>query len=220
MRGDLRRGRAGPVGEHVDEVAHLADDSPAALGRVGHPASRGDPSGVDAGAHHQTAVPARERVSHGARERREPSIVADHQARAGRLHGLAEDAQLLLVDRRGLLQKHVAPCRQRLRGESCVRVVSRRDDDRVDVGHTEASSSDAATPSAPNFSAACCALKPRLDTVRTSRAPGVFSKAGSRTPVAKDPVRPRPRRAGRGLATVARPWAPLPRCWRAPRADM
>ena len=118
-------------------MADLADDSSAALGCVHHPVSSGNPSGIDARAHHEPAPPARKRVADSARERREPAVIADHQARARLPHRLVEYAKLLLVDRRGLLEEHVAPGCQRSRCESCVGVVSRCDDDRIDVGHGE-----------------------------------------------------------------------------------
>ncbi|AUX21507.1 uncharacterized protein SOCEGT47_019930 [Sorangium cellulosum] len=131
VRAHPDRRRARPVRHQVDEMAALAHDAPPALGRVREPARVGHAPRVDPRDHHEPRAPPGERVPHRLRERREPAIEPDLQATPRPGHRLRERRELRLVDRRRLLQEHVAARGERLRRLRRVARVPRRDHHRV-----------------------------------------------------------------------------------------
>ena len=122
----------GEKGQGVDEVAHLADDPPAALLAV-DPALRRDCAGVHPVEHHERLGAVRKQLLGLADQRREAAVEADHQDPVRALGRGDDRVQLLAGGGQRLFDEDVLAGFQRLDGQRRVGVMAGGNEDDVGV---------------------------------------------------------------------------------------
>jgi hypothetical protein len=132
-RRDTDDGAAGQVAREVDEVARLAQDAPAAGGRVVHPVPGRNVAGID---RDQDGLRAGgQQRAHLLDVRREAAVEADHDEGPRRpAPGRLDRAEFRRVQGQRLLDEHRLAGIERVGGKARVAAVARRDHDQVGLG--------------------------------------------------------------------------------------